>query len=130
MQGSSFLMKRKRAKMQGCLIYATATRFKAGAAAVFLKGESKLPDAVKAVDLFYDGKTFEILESPLIKTNWTHGAGYTTSAAIAAGLARGLPVYDAVTLAKKFIMESLAGSFALNVGSGNPCAWRKETLFK
>jgi pyridoxine kinase len=103
-----------------------------GAAAVFIKGGSKLPDAVKAVDLLYDGKAFEILESPLIKTNWTHGAGCTTSAAIAAGLARGLPVYDAVVLAKKFITKSLAESFALNkwVGPGNPCAWRKETLFK
>jgi pyridoxine kinase len=103
-----------------------------GAATVFLKGGAKLPNALNAVDLFYDGKTFEILESPLIKTNWTHGAGCTTSAAIAAGLARGLPIYDAVVLAKKFITESLAGSFALNkwVGPGNPCAWRQGTLFK
>jgi pyridoxine kinase len=103
-----------------------------GAAAVFIKGGSKLPDAVKAVDLLYDGKTFELFESPLIKTNWTHGAGCTNSAAIAAGLARGLSVHDAVALAKKFITESLTGSFALNqwVGPGNPSGWRKETLFK
>jgi pyridoxine kinase len=103
-----------------------------GAEVVFIKGGSKLPDAVKAVDLLYDGKTFELLDALLIKTNWTHGTGCTTSAAIAAGLARGLSVYDAVALAKKFITESLAGSFALNqwVGPGNPSGWRKETLFK
>ena len=102
-----------------------------GAANVFIKGGSKLPNAVKAIDLFYDGKHFEILEEPLIKTNWTHGAGCTTSAAIAAGLARGFSVYDAVALAKKFISQSLAGSFSLNqwVGPGNPWAWRKNTLF-
>ncbi|MDR0638507.1 MAG: bifunctional hydroxymethylpyrimidine kinase/phosphomethylpyrimidine kinase [Spirochaetaceae bacterium] len=103
-----------------------------GTAHVFVKGGAKLPGAVKAVDILYDGKTFETLEAPLIKTNWTHGAGCTTSAAIAAGLARGLSVYDAVVLAKKFISLSLAGSFALNrwVGPGNPSGWRKETLFK
>ncbi|MDR2418996.1 MAG: bifunctional hydroxymethylpyrimidine kinase/phosphomethylpyrimidine kinase [Treponema sp.] len=102
-----------------------------GAATVFIKGGSKLPNATKAVDLLYDGKTFELLEAPLIKTNWTHGAGCTTSAAIASGLARGLSVYDAVALAKRFITQSLYGNFALNqwIGPGNPSTWRKETLF-
>jgi pyridoxine kinase len=103
-----------------------------GAANVFIKGGSKLPGAVKAVDLLYDGKTFELLESPLVETKWTHGAGCTMSAAIASGLARGLPVYDAAVLAKKFITRSLCGSFPLNqwVGPGNPGNWRKENLFE
>jgi pyridoxine kinase len=103
-----------------------------GAAHVFIKGGSKLPGAVKAVDLLYDGKTFELLESPLIETKWTHGAGCTTSAAIASGLARGLSVYDAVVSAKKFITASLHGSFALNqwAGPGNPSGWRQNTLFQ
>ena len=102
-----------------------------GAANVFIKGGSKLPNAAKALDLFYDGKCFEILEVPLIETKWTHGAGCTTSAAIASGLARGLSVYDAVALAKKFISQSLGGGFSLNqwVGPGNPSAWRTKTLF-
>jgi pyridoxine kinase len=99
---------------------------------VFIKGGAKLPNQTKAFDIFYDGANFETLESELIKTSWTHGAGCTTSAAIAAGLARGLPVYDAVVLAKKFITASLKNSFALNqwVGPGNPSAWRKDQLFK
>jgi pyridoxine kinase len=103
-----------------------------GAANVFIKGGSKLPKPTKAVDLLYNGKTFELLESPLIDTKWTHGAGCTTSAAIASGLARGLSVYDAVVLAKEFIIQSLRGSFALNkwVGPGNPSNWRQKTLFK
>jgi pyridoxine kinase len=103
-----------------------------GARHVFIKGGAKLPNQAKAFDLFYDGTRFEILESELIKTNWTHGAGCTTSAAIAAGLARGLPVYDAAALAKKFITGSLRNSFPLNqwVGPGNPSAWRKDCLFK
>jgi pyridoxine kinase len=97
-----------------------------GARNVFIKGGSKLPGAAKAVDILFDGKNFETIESDLIKTNWTHGAGCTTAAAIASGLARGLSVYDAVSLAKKFISASLSAGFALNqwVGPGNPSAWR------
>jgi pyridoxine kinase len=102
-----------------------------GAANVFVKGGSKLPNATEAVDLLYDGKNFEVIKDHLIKTSWVHGAGCTVSAAIAAGLARGLSVYDAVVLAKIFIGQSLNGSFALNkwVGPGNPTNWRKDNLF-
>jgi len=107
-----------------------------GARHVFIKGGAKLRDAVasspaKAVDLFFDGKEFKILEEDLVKTTWNHGAGCTTSAAIAAGLARGLSVFDAVVLAKKFITASLKAGFALNkwVGPGNPSDWRKDRLF-
>jgi pyridoxine kinase len=102
-----------------------------GAANVLIKGGSKLPNAAEAVDLLYDGKNFELIKAPLIKTSWVHGAGCTVSAAIAAGLARGLSVYDAVILAKKFISQSLKGSFALNkwVGPGNPSNWRSGNLF-
>jgi pyridoxine kinase len=107
-----------------------------GARHVFLKGGAKLKETLKAnqpksIDLFYDGKNFELFEEDLIKTTWTHGAGCTTSAAIAAGLARGFSVRDAVILAKKFITASLKAGFALNkwVGPGNPSSWRKEKLF-
>ena len=103
---------------------------------VFIKGGAKLREATeagqpKALDLFYDGKEFEIFEVDLIKTTWNHGAGCTTSAAITAGLARGLPVRDSVALAKKFITASLKAGFALNkwVGPGNPSDWRKDRLF-
>jgi pyridoxine kinase len=104
-----------------------------GARTVFVKGGAKLaeqnpsgPDT--ALDVFFDGTGFEVLESPLIKTSWTHGAGCTTAAAITAGLARGLSIRDAAALAKRFITESLSRSFPLNkwVGPGNPSAWRQE----
>jgi pyridoxine kinase len=102
-----------------------------GSANVFIKGGSKLPNTTEAVDLLYDGNNFELIKKPLIKTNWTHGAGCTVAAAIASGLARGLSVYDAVVLAKEFISQNLEGSFALNkwVGPGNPTNWRKNNLF-
>lgn len=101
-----------------------------GARNVFIKGP-RLPGAVKAADIFFDGARFELLEGELLKTKWTHGAGCTVSAAICAGLARGLTAFDATVLAKKFISKSLAGGFALNqwVGPGNPSQWRDEKLF-
>jgi pyridoxine kinase len=102
-----------------------------GAKNVFIKGGARLKEAAKATDLFFDGKNFTILEEDLVKTTWNHGAGCTTSAAIAAGLARGLSAADAVALAKKFITASLKAGFALNkwVGPGSPSAWRKDRLF-
>jgi pyridoxine kinase len=107
-----------------------------GARQVFVKGGAKLREAVegsnpKAIDLFFNGKEFHILEDDLIKSTWTHGAGCTTSAAIASGLARGLPVWEAVVQAKRFITKSLKAGFALNqwVGPGNPSNWRKNKLF-
>jgi pyridoxine kinase len=102
-----------------------------GARHVFIKGGSKLPGMTKAVDILFNGKDFELFEGVLVKTAWTHGAGCTTSAAIASGLARGLSVYDSVSLAKRFITESLSAGFPLNqwVGPGNPSNWRKDKLF-
>jgi pyridoxine kinase len=102
-----------------------------GARHVFIKGGAKLPNQNRALDILYDGKDFLALEDELIKTSWTHGAGCTSSAAIAAGLARGLSVTAAVTLAKRFITASLKAGFALNhwVGPGNPSAWRSGNLF-
>ena len=99
-----------------------------GAKNVFIKGGSKLEGQSSALDLFYDGKTFNQVESALIGTKWTHGAGCTTAAAITAGLGLGFDPYEAVSLAKKFITLSLRGGFALNkwVGPGNPSGWRKS----
>jgi pyridoxine kinase len=64
-------------------------------------------------------------------TGLVTSGGDGVTAAIAAGFARGLSVYNAVVLAKKFITLSLTGSFALNkwVGPGNPANWRKNNLF-
>jgi pyridoxine kinase len=105
-----------------------------GARSVFIKGGAKLSSLAlaaqaahsRAVDLFYDGSNFELLEAELVQTQWNHGAGCTTSAAIASGLAWGLSVPDSLKLAKKFITASLKAGFPLNrwVGPGNPSAWR------
>jgi pyridoxine kinase len=102
-----------------------------GARHVLIKGGAKLPGQSRALDILYDGKDFITLEDDLVKTSWNHGAGCTSSAAIAAGLARGLSVPEAARLAKTFITLSLKAGFPLNqwVGPGNPSAWRSGKLF-
>lgn len=84
-----------------------------GAKNVFIKGGTKF-NSGNATDVFYDGAVFEILEAPISAANYTHGAGCTTAAAITAGLARGLSVYDAVVNAKDFVTKAIANGFKLN----------------
>lgn len=84
-----------------------------GAKNVLVKGGAKL-DTENAVDILYDGREFVTLDSPKFSTSYTHGAGCTISAAITAGLAKGLPVREAVMQAKKFITVAIQQGFPLN----------------
>ncbi|CAH0345013.1 pyridoxine/pyridoxal/pyridoxamine kinase [Bacillus sp. CECT 9360] len=97
-----------------------------GAKYVLIKGGSKL-EHEQAIDLLYDGETFEILESERIETSYTHGAGCTYSAAITAELANGRSVIDAIYTAKEFITEAIRHSWKLNeyVGPTMHSAYRK-----
>jgi len=78
-----------------------------------------------AVDVFFDGTEVRELGSPRIDTPNTHGTGCILSAAITAGLAQGLGVWEAVVRAKRFVTAAVAGALALGSGSGpaNPLAW-------
>jgi pyridoxine kinase len=102
-----------------------------GAKYVLIKGGGKL-EHEKAVDLLYDGETYEVLESDRIQTTYTHGAGCTTSAAITAELAKGKPVREAIETAKQFITAAIRHSFPLNSYVGPTChaAYRLEKLLK
>ena len=66
-----------------------------------------LPDAV---DVFWDGRRERILSAPFVRGVSTHGTGCTYSAAIAAGLARGLGLEEAVVEAKSFITSAIGNS--------------------
>ncbi|WP_058303047.1 bifunctional hydroxymethylpyrimidine kinase/phosphomethylpyrimidine kinase [Gorillibacterium timonense] len=70
------------------------------------------------VDLLYDGSSFTYLEAPRIATRHTHGTGCTFSAAITAGLAKGLSVTEAVRLAKAFIQAAIEDGLELGAGHG------------
>ena len=79
----------------------------------------------KSIDILYrDGKV-KFLEAPRIKTRTTHGTGCSFSAAIAAFIARGLDVEEAVEKAKRFITISIKYGLELGSGSGpvNPMAY-------
>ena len=68
----------------------------------------------RSVDILYDGKSFEIFDTEKIDTPYTHGAGCTFAACIAAELAKGATVKEAVSIAKRLITEALRQSFKLN----------------
>lgn len=64
-----------------------------------------------AVDVLYDGHTVTTFEAPRIDTVNTSGAGCTYSAAIAAYLAKGKTVRDAVFAAKSFVTTAIEYGF-------------------
>lgn len=68
----------------------------------------------KAVDLFYDGDSFVLLETEKLETSYNHGAGCTFAAAITANLANGEAIFDAVLHAKKFTTAAIAHGWKLN----------------
>jgi hydroxymethylpyrimidine/phosphomethylpyrimidine kinase len=59
------------------------------------------------------------LAAPRIATENTHGTGCTLSAAIAAGLARGLTLPEAVAAAKEYLTAALAAADRLAIGAGH-----------
>ncbi|MGE5577849.1 MAG: bifunctional hydroxymethylpyrimidine kinase/phosphomethylpyrimidine kinase [Syntrophothermus sp.] len=71
-----------------------------------------------AADLLFDGNEFRWYRSARIETRHTHGTGCTFSAAIAAWLARGLPVPEAVQRAKEYITAAIEKAFPLGHGVG------------
>lgn len=69
------------------------------------------------VDVYFDGESFVELWAERIQTPHTHGTGCTFSSAIAAYLARGASVADAVTGAKVYITQAIR--FAPGIGHGH-----------
>ncbi|WP_153730312.1 pyridoxine/pyridoxal/pyridoxamine kinase [Sporosarcina obsidiansis] len=84
-----------------------------GARNVVIKGGKQL-DHPAAVDLFYDGRTFTLLEAKKADTPYNHGAGCTFAAAITANLANGLHTREAVIQAKQFVTAAITHGWKLN----------------
>jgi hydroxymethylpyrimidine/phosphomethylpyrimidine kinase len=86
-----------------------------GVTAVVVKG-GHLPTADKVVDtLHYEGK-FQTFETKRVETMNTHGTGCTFASAIAAEMAKGRPIVEAVERAKEFV--TVAIKFAYSIGGG------------
>ena len=88
----------------------------AGADAALVKGGHL--GGAEVVDLFWDGKSEHLFRGPRIRTRHTHGTGCTLSAAIAAGLARGAPLSEAVGAAVVWVRSAIVGAPGLGAGHG------------
>jgi hydroxymethylpyrimidine/phosphomethylpyrimidine kinase len=87
-----------------------------GAQAVLIKGgHAKGP---MAVDLLLDQEGEMRLEAPRIATKHDHGTGCTLSSAIAAELAKGATLREAVSKAKAYVTAAIARADELHIGKG------------
>ncbi|WP_031457801.1 bifunctional hydroxymethylpyrimidine kinase/phosphomethylpyrimidine kinase [Chloroflexus sp. MS-G] len=71
-----------------------------------------------SVDVLFDGAQYQYFTAPRIETRHTHGTGCTFASAIAAGLAKGLSVPEAVQQAKDYITTALRHAPGLGNGHG------------
>ncbi|WP_137390510.1 bifunctional hydroxymethylpyrimidine kinase/phosphomethylpyrimidine kinase [Rhodoligotrophos defluvii] len=88
-----------------------------GAQAVLLKGGHL--DAADSPDLLVTASGQRMFRATRRITDNTHGTGCTLSSAIAALLARGKPLDDAIAGAKAYLTEAIAAADQLEVGHGH-----------
>ena len=83
--------------------------------AVLVKGGG-MGGNLRGVDIWFDGDKLEVLTCQQVETKNTHGTGCTLSAAIAANLATGKDLWQAVQQAKEYVTTAL--TYALDIGEG------------
>ncbi|GMV12757.1 MAG: bifunctional hydroxymethylpyrimidine kinase/phosphomethylpyrimidine kinase [Myxococcales bacterium] len=96
-----------------------------GASAVLVKGGHLGGDTVVDLLRTVDGVERRF-ESPRLHSRSTHGTGCTLASAIAAGVAEGLRLEDAVARARDYVLEAIASAPGLGKGHGpldhgHPC---------
>jgi len=85
-----------------------------GARAVVVKGGHM----EKAIDILFDGTELLRFGGDHIKSENTHGSGCTFASAIAAQLACGRPLREAVLLAKAYVTKAIERGYAIGKGPG------------
>lgn len=85
-----------------------------GAPAVVVKGGHM----DKAIDVFFDGAEMQTFGGDRVKSENTHGSGCTFASAIAAQLAQGKQLADAVMLAKAYVVKAIEKSYPTGKGPG------------
>jgi hydroxymethylpyrimidine/phosphomethylpyrimidine kinase len=98
-----------------------------GSSAVLLKGGHG--GGPEAADLLVSKAGSHWYATPRIATKNTHGTGCTLSSAIAAGLARGAGLADAVAAAKAYVQAAIAAADRLTIGSGHGPVHHFHTLW-
>jgi hydroxymethylpyrimidine/phosphomethylpyrimidine kinase len=89
---------------------------KLGAKAVLIKGGHDT--GPESTDLLVEPHQTTRLSAERVATRNTHGTGCTLSSAIAAGLAKGQTLADAVGAAKSYVTAAIAAADTLSIGSG------------
>jgi hydroxymethylpyrimidine/phosphomethylpyrimidine kinase len=87
-----------------------------GARAALVKGGHLAGDEL--VDVLYDGSRLRRFSHGRIATTSTHGTGCTLSAAIAAAMALGVPLQNAVELGLEYVHRAIASAPGLGSGHG------------
>lgn len=87
-----------------------------GARAALIKGGHLPGDEM--VDILYDGRDYHAFRAPRLPADNPHGTGCTLSAAIAASLARGHTLPDAVARGVHFVRRAIASAPGLGHGRG------------
>jgi hydroxymethylpyrimidine/phosphomethylpyrimidine kinase len=105
---ASALLKRRLSVVEDLRSAARELHDRFGCAALVKGGH--LRGLQSAVDIYYDGSTELLLEAPFFRRISTHGTGCTYASAIAAFLARGEDLADAVSEAKNYITQAIASS--------------------
>src|ERR1700722_17819432 len=96
--------------------FAAAALLALGVPAVLLKGGHLPGDEL--VDLLATADGIEVFSAPRIQTRHTHGTGCTTASAVAAGLAQGMSLRDAVLRARMYVRAAIASAPGLGSGHG------------
>jgi hydroxymethylpyrimidine/phosphomethylpyrimidine kinase len=89
---------------------------KLGASAVIIKG-GHLPSPI-IQDLLYDGHRFTEFKGPRVEGRSTHGTGCTFAAAVAAQLALGRALAEAVPLAQEYVAGAMRAGPDVGRGYG------------
>ena len=98
---------------------ASLERVMACSAPVLVKNHVlEMPDGVKSLDLLYMDGRKKVFVSPALASSNLHGTGCSYASAIAANLALGEPLEQAIANAKKFIYEAIKNAPNLGKGAG------------
>jgi hydroxymethylpyrimidine/phosphomethylpyrimidine kinase len=92
--------------------------YQLGSRYALVKG-GHLPAESDAIDLLYDGHEFIEFRSRRFPTRNDHGTGCTFASAIAAELAKGNTMPEAVGIAKDYLAKIMQASVDLKIGHGH-----------
>ena len=85
-----------------------------GAKAVLVKGGDL--DGETSDDVLFDGENYTTFTAKRVESPNTHGTGCTLSSAIAANLALGKPLVEAVQSAKDYVTAAIENSYTVGKG--------------